>query len=148
MSGDADAWPPDTLRRSEITDEEARAMLRAALNLLERWKLNGGEALRLLGQPAPETYQCWRAGQVADLSHDTVCRLGHLLGIHKALRRLFAEPERGYAWIKKPNAAFGGRSALDRMLAGAPGDLSAVRTYLDGELGDFQSTVEKSGQRS
>ena len=112
-------------------------MLRAAINLLERWDLNGGEARRLLGQPDPETYRRWKAGQIADLSHDTVTRLGHLLGIHTALRRLFNEPGRGYAWIRKPNAAFGGRSALDRMLAGAPGDLSAVRAYLDGELGSW-----------
>ena len=138
MSGDADAWPPpDAFRFSEITDEEAGAMLRAALNLLERWKLDEGEARRLLGQPDPETYRRWKAGQVADLSQDTVCRLGHLLGIHTALRRLFAEPERGYAWIRRPNAAFGGRSALDRMLAGASGDLSAVRAYLDDELGGW-----------
>lgn len=138
MSGDADAWqPPYVLRLSEITDEEAGAMLRAAFNLLERWKLDEGEARRLLGQPDPETYRRWKAGQVADLSQDTVCRSGHLPGIHTALRSLFAEPERGYAWIKKPNAAFGGRSALDRMLAGAPGDFSAVRAYLDGELGGW-----------
>ena len=112
-------------------------MLRAALNLLECWKLSGGEARRLFGQPDPETYRRWKAGQIADLSRDVVCRLGHLLCIHATLRRLFAEPERGYAWIRKPNAAFGGRSALDRMLAGAPGDLSAVRAYLDGELGGW-----------
>ena len=135
MSGDADAWPPDAPRLSEITDEEAGAMLRAVLNLLERWKLNGSEARCLLGQPDPETYQRWQAGQVADLSSDMVCRLGHLLCVHTALRRLFDEPERGYAWIRKPNAAFGERSALDRMLVGALGDLSAVRAYLDSELG-------------
>lgn len=138
MSGDADAWPPpDALQLSEITDEEAGAMLRAALNLLERWKLDEGEARHLLGQPDPETYQRWKAGQVADLSRNTVCRLGHLLGIHTALHRLFAEPEREYAWIRRPNAAFGGRSTLDRMLAGAPGDLSAIRAYLDDELGGW-----------
>ena len=135
MSGDADAWPLDAPRLPEITGEEAGAMLRAALNLLERWKLNDGEARRLLGQPDPETYRRWKVGQVTHLSQDTVCRLGHLLCIHTALRRLFAEPERGYDWIRKPNATFGGRSALDRMLTGASGDLSAVRTYLDGELG-------------
>ena len=135
MSRNADAWPPpDALRLSEITVEEAKATLRATFNLLECWKLSGSEALQLLGQPDPETYQRWKAGQVADLSQDMACRLGHLLSIHAALRRLFAEPERGYAWIRKPNAAFGGRSALDRMLAGAPGDLFAVRAYLDGEL--------------
>ena len=55
------------------------------------------------------------------------------LGIHKALRYLFANPARGHEWIRKPNLAFGGRSALDRMLAGAPSDIAAVRAYLDAE---------------
>ena len=58
-----------------------------------------------------------------------------LLGIHKALRYMFSSPERGYAWIRKPNAAFGGHSALDRMLQAAPTNLAAVRAYLDAERG-------------
>ena len=57
------------------------------------------------------------------------------MGIHKALRYLFSDPERGYRWIRQPNARFGGQSALDRMLAGAPADLAAVRAYLDAERG-------------
>ncbi len=121
----------------EITREEAAAMLRAAFNLFNRWTLDSTEARNLLGQPSPRTYHRWKSGQIADLSHDTVCRLGDLMGIHKALRYMFAEPERGYAWIRKPNLAFGNRSALDRMLAGAPSDLSAVRAYLDAERGGW-----------
>ena len=112
-------------------------MLRAAFNLFERWGLNGNEARVLLGQPSPRTYHRWKSGQIADLPHDTVCRLGDLMGIHKALRYMFTEPERGYAWLRKPNLAFGGASALDRMLAGAPSDLSAVRAYLDAERGGW-----------
>lgn len=59
------------------------------------------------------------------------------MGIHKALRHLFTEPERGYAWVSKLNLAFGGQSALARMLAGAPSDLTAVRSYLDAERGGW-----------
>ena len=40
------------------------------------------------------------------------------MGVHKALRIVFHEPQRGYDWIKAANAAFGGRSALDVMLDG------------------------------
>jgi len=120
-----------------VTREEAAAMLRAVFKLFDRWKLEGNEARNLLGQPSARTYHRWKIGQVAELSHDTICRLGDLMGIHKALRYMFAEPERGYTWIRKSNTAFGGRSALDRMLAGAPSDLSIVRAYLDAERGGW-----------
>ena len=59
------------------------------------------------------------------------------MGIHKALRHVFTEAERGYAWVLRPNRAFGGKSALDRMLGGAPSDLTAVRNYLDAERGGW-----------
>ena len=110
-------------------------MLRAAFNLFDRWGLGAPEARNLLGQPSLRTFQRWKAGQVADIPHDTAWRLGDLMGIHKALRYMFTDPERGYRWIRQPNAAFGGQSALDRMTAGAPSDLAFVRAYLDAERG-------------
>jgi hypothetical protein len=120
-----------------ITPGEADAMLRAVLNLFDRWKLTAVEARRLLGDPSERTYQRWRKGEIAGLPRDTIFRLGTLLGIHKTLRYMFSPPERGYAWIRKPNAAFGGHSALDRMLQGAPTNLAAVRAYLDAERGGW-----------
>ncbi|WP_349368532.1 MbcA/ParS/Xre antitoxin family protein [Salinarimonas sp.] len=120
-----------------VTQEEAAAMLRAAFNLFGLWGLSDAQARVLLGQPSPSTFYRWKRGEIGTIPHDTVWRLGDLMGVHKALRYLFAEPARGYAWIAKPNAAFGGRSALDRMLAGAPSDITAVRAYLDAERGGW-----------
>ena len=117
----------------EVTHEEASAMLRAAFNLFGRWQLDGTQSRRLLGSPSERTFQRWKSGEVASVPHDTICRLGDLMGIHKALRYMFAEPQRGYDWIRKPNIAFSEYSALDRMMQGAPSDLSAVRAYLDAE---------------
>ena len=57
------------------------------------------------------------------------------MGIHKALRIIFREPQRGYAWIRAANDAFGSRSALDVMLGGDLTDLMRVRRYLDAERG-------------
>lgn len=116
-----------------VTRDEAAAMLRAVLNLFDRWQLTAVEARRLLGEPSERTYLRWRKGEVANLANDTIFRLGTLLGIHKALRYMFADPERGYAWIRAPNTAFAGHSALERMLQGAPTNLAAVRAYLDAE---------------
>ncbi len=113
--------------------QESAVMLRAVFNLFAKWGLKSAEMRVLLGQPAERTLQRWRSGQIAGIPHDTAYRLGCLLGIHKALRYMFSAPERGYEWIKKPNQAFGGKSALDKMLQGAPTDLADVRAYLDAE---------------
>lgn len=123
----------------EITDAETGAMLRTFFNLAGRWDLNDREAQILLGRPAPRTFARWKANE-AELSripHDTRQRLSILMGIHKGLRHMFREAERGYAWMRKPNLAFGGQSALERLLAGEIVDLAAVRAYLDAERGGW-----------
>jgi len=121
----------------EITPLEAQAMLRAALRLFSLWQLSDSEARVLLGQPSARTYARWKAGEVGAIPHDTARRLSYLMGIHKALRHLFKEPERAYAWIRRDNSVFGGQSALTRMLAGDVTDLAAVRSYLDAERGGW-----------
>ena len=110
-------------------------MLRAAFNLFQRWDLSDAQGRVLLGQPSPRTYARWKAGQVSTLPHDTRQRLSYLMGVHKAARYMFKAPERAYAWMQRPNLAFHGQSALERMLAGDVTDLAAVRAYLDAERG-------------
>ncbi len=126
---------PPAETRGQVTEEEARAMLRAVLNLLDKWELPKDDKLVLLGRPSDRTFQRWRAGEIGPLPADTVYRLGDLLGIHKALRYMFTDVPRAYAWVKRPNTAFGGKSALDIMRQGAPADISRVRAYLDAERG-------------
>jgi hypothetical protein len=129
------AAPVQTPTTAEVTPAEAAAMLRAAFNLFGRWKLSDAEARTLLGQPSSSTFYRWKRGNIGIIPRDTVWRLGDLMGVHKALRYMFTEPERGYAWMHASNLVFGGKSALDRMLGGAPSDITAVRSYLDAERG-------------
>lgn len=117
-----------------ITDAEGAAMLRAVLNLFGKWGLTDDEAAVLLDLPL-RTYRRWKTGQAGRLDRDTKARLSNILGIHKALRILFTDPARVYGWIKSPNAAFGGPSALDIMQGGELTDLMRVRRYLDAERG-------------
>src|SRR5215213_11950035 len=117
-----------------VGDDEAAAMFRAALNLFRLWGLTDDEAATLLDLPV-RTYRRWKAGEQGRIDRDGKARLSNLMGIHKALRIIFHEPERGYRWIKAPNAAFGGASALDVMLQGELTDLMRVRRYLDHERG-------------
>ncbi len=117
-----------------ITDMEAGAMFRAVLNLFKRWEVTDAEAAVLLDLPV-RTFARWKAGEIGRLGRDGKARLSNLMGIHKALRLIFREPERGYRWIKAANTAFDGRSGLDVMLGGELTDLMRVRRYLDAERG-------------
>jgi len=117
-----------------ITDDEAAAMFRAAVNLFRLWEITDEEAATLLDLPA-RTYARWKAGALGRIDRDGKARLSNLMGIHKALRIIFREPQRGYRWVKAANDAFAGRSALDIMLGGELTDLMRVRRYLDAERG-------------
>jgi hypothetical protein len=87
-------------------------------------------------QPPRSSYFAWRkAPDKAVLSRDTLERLSLLLGIYKALQILLPDPAAADAWVRKPNAAFGGASALSQMLAGNVGDLVRVRRWLDAARG-------------
>jgi uncharacterized protein (DUF2384 family) len=118
-----------------ITEADAAAMFRASLSLFRHWGLTDEQAAVLLDVPA-RTYRRWKLeGGMGRLGRDGRARLSNLMGIHKALRLIFREAQRGYRWIKAPNDAFGGRSALDIMLGGELTDIMRVRRYLDAERG-------------
>jgi hypothetical protein len=119
-----------------ISEAEGQAAFRAVRTLFGHWGVTDEQAAVLLDTPL-RTYRRWKADGPPRLGRDTKARLGNLLGIHKALRILFAEPARGYAWVKAPNAAFGGASALEVMLGGELTDLMRVRRYLDAERGGW-----------
>jgi len=117
-----------------ITDDEAGAMFRAAVNLFRLWRITDEDAAVLIDLPV-RSYRRWKAGEIGRISRDGKARLSNLMGIHKALRLIFTEPQRGYDWIKRANADFGGKSALDVMLGGELTDLMRVRRLLDAERG-------------
>jgi hypothetical protein len=111
--------------------------LRAFFNLAERWQLRVAEQRKLLGDPPESTFYKWKRERDGALSRDTLERISYLLGVFKALAILFPQPDRADAWLRKPNSApaFGGKSALDRMLSGNVSDLFVVRQYLDAQRG-------------
>ena len=110
----------------------AAAGLKAFFSLMDRWNVRNAQAMILLGEPKERTFYNWKAGEIGSVPADTIRRIGYLLGIHKALRILFTNPENVYGWINRENEDFGGQSPLARMLAGDVTDLAYVRQYLDG----------------
>jgi hypothetical protein len=127
---------PQAFRADPVTQDEAAAMFRAVLNLFGKWELTDEQAATLLDMPV-RTFRRWKAEGAGRISRDGRARLSNLMGIHKALRIIFTEPQRGYAWIRAGNSAFAGASALDVMLGGELTDIMRVRRYLDAERGGW-----------
>jgi len=113
--------------------------LRAFFKIADQWDLSADEAMALLGRPSRSTFYNWKKGNVgqAAFSPDLAARLSYVLGIFKALEILYQRPELADQWVRRPNAAFGGQSALQRMAAGQIVDLAAVRDYLDSVRGGW-----------
>ena len=118
-----------------ITEQEAAALARTTVNLFRAWQLSDLEARVLLGDMAQRTWARWKEGNIGRIDRDLRARMAILMGIHKGLRYLFRDAARGYAWIRKPNAAFNGKSGLDIMMRGEITDLIDLRSYLDAERG-------------
>lgn len=118
-----------------FSTQENNAAQRAILNLFQKWDLTTNEQSILLGGLSTRTLQRWRNGEYGKIDIDLSTRLSILLGIHKSLRILFDDLSRVYEWVKKPNNAFEGKSALDVMLMGRIIDLYSVRNYLDAARG-------------
>lgn len=127
---------PQDFAMAPISDAEGAAAFRASLNLFRFWSVTDEQAAVLLDLPI-RSYRRWKAGEIGRIDRDTKARLSNLMGIHKALRTIFSEPHRCYAWIQASNSAFGDRTALEVMLGGELTDLMRVRRYLDNERGGW-----------
>ncbi len=127
----------DTVPALGFSTSENHAIQRAIVGLFDRWNLSDNQAATLLGDISPRTFQRWKDGQYGRVGIDLAARMSNLLGIHKALRLLFADKERGYGWVRRASDDFAGRSALDVMLGGQITDLMRVRRYLDSQRGPW-----------
>lgn len=114
----------DDLRTSQIAK-------RAVFRIMGCWGVGNDQARTILGSPSRSTYFQWKKEQGGPLSRDAFERVSYIIGIYKGLQILFPTPANADAWISKPNDAFGGQSALERMSAGNVSDLHAVRAYID-----------------
>lgn len=131
------ATPEPAAARPEITDDTGSTGMRAFFAIAEAWGLSVEQATNLLGRPSKATFHRWKRGEVGVLKHDTLQRLSYVLGIYRALQILYSQPGMADSWVKRPNEAFGGASALDRLLGGDIADLAAVRNYLDAVRGGW-----------
>jgi uncharacterized protein (DUF2384 family) len=97
----------------------------------EHWNLGREDRATLLAA-SPRSVSRWQSeGVAADLTRDQLERISYVLGIYAGLRAVLGDVEFADEWVRRPNADFGDRTPLDRMLAGNVGDLAEVRSYVD-----------------
>ena len=126
--------PDFTGRENVYLNGTILGLTRAQIDERMQQILDFADIGEFIDQPV-RSYRRWKAGDIGRIDRDAKARLSNLMGIHKALRLIFREPQRGYAWVKAGNEAFGGKSALEVMLGGELTDLMRVRRYLDAERG-------------
>jgi uncharacterized protein (DUF2384 family) len=117
------------------------AGLRAFFNIAKAWRLTEAQQLRLLGLTVRSTLFAWKRKSAmgpVKLGPDTLERLGHLVGIWKALAILFPQNEIADQWLHRPNDNFPfmGDPPLVRMQFTLEG-LAQVRRHLDARRGGW-----------
>lgn len=102
--------------------------LKTFFRIIDAWGLSEEEGASLLGfdhKPAE-----------SENGIDPLKRISYTLGIYRALHTLFTNAEGADAWIKKPNVdpLFGGKPAIEFMLANGLEGIEVVRNYLSAQL--------------
>ena len=117
--------------------DSVQAMQRAVIMVFSHWGVTDEQAAVLLGGLSTKTFRRWKKQEYGNGGRDLADRMSMLLGIHKALRVIYSDVDRGYRWVRAPNTVFGGQSALDIMLQGGSEDIRRIRTYLDSARGGW-----------
>lgn len=110
------------IQAQDFSKSQCVAGLRAALNILDKWKASCEQACRVL-RISRSTYN--RARQrdsewAVGLDFDQMQRISIVLNIYAALRLVFDNPENVYGFpsLKNHNEFFNGRAPLDVMAQG------------------------------
>lgn len=116
-----------------MTLGEQQALIRSILRIFRNWNVGEELACQILGEPDVDLVARWRVEENSAPSCLVLERMAIVLMIHAGLRRLYREPERGYAWMQRPNMSFDDRTPIAMIVAGGDEALLRVKAYLDAE---------------
>ncbi|MFI5346480.1 MAG: M1 family aminopeptidase [Elusimicrobiota bacterium] len=120
-------------RLANLGPEKAAVGLKAYGRLADLWKLSVVERAALLGATTSE-YKSWLQGRPMPIG--AIERLSLTIRAYRRINEILSAPAAN-DWIKRPNKAFGGRSALELMTSPRVADLRSVTDYLDGVGGGW-----------
>lgn len=116
------------------TRDERVILAKAVTRLFQMWQLGSADQLMLLGLNESNriALQRYARGEALAANRDLLERVGHLLGIHKALKLLYPKnPEIVAGWMASPNTAFDDASAVEIVRRFGFAGLLMVRGTLD-----------------
>src|SRR5882757_9758369 len=90
---------PDALRDPKVRQRMSPAAVRLFIGLADLWRLAVDQRRNLLGEISRPTYHNWQGGKVGTLTRDQLERISLVLGIHKALKLLFADEASASRWF-------------------------------------------------
>ncbi len=120
--------------RTVRTRDERVVLARAVTKLFELWQLAAADQLMLLGLNESNriALQRYAKGEALAANRDLLERVGHLLGIHKALKLLYPKnADLVSGWMSAPNTAFDGASPVEVARRFGFAGLLMVRGTLD-----------------
>jgi hypothetical protein len=124
----------DTDLRPVRTRDERVVLARAVTRLFDLWRLNAADQLMLLGLNESNriALQRYARGEALASNRDLLERVGHLLGIHKALKLLYPKnPDISAGWMLSANAMFDGATPVEVVRRFGFAGLLMVRGTLD-----------------
>lgn len=113
----------------------AQVALKQFFRITHVWGLTAAQEQVLLGLKRTQFFALKRGEIKTGLDDATMERISYVFNIFEALHLIFSSEAQANGWVSKPNAMFGGNSALQRMLSGRTGDLYAVNQLLQAQRG-------------
>ena len=107
-------------------------MARLFTDAIKIWNLSDDEAEAVLARLSLQTLAQWARDEVEHLDQGHCDRLVRLILIHQGLRFVFDDPNKSYAWIRRPAPLFDGRTALEFMTDADLSDLEWFQGWLTG----------------
>jgi hypothetical protein len=105
----------------DVTDDEAAATHRTVQRIFSLWGIDPSVGPKLVGLTEPS----------AGFSDEAKLRLVCFMRIHFRLRQIFGLGGQAYSWMKLPNTAFQGASALEVIERDLIDGLVRVCVYLE-----------------
>lgn len=120
--------------RGGRTRDDRVVLARAVAKLFDLWQLPAADQLMLLGLSESNriALQRYAKGEALAANRDLLERVGHLLGIHKALKLLYPKNADIVAgWMSSPNSIFEGATPVEIVRRFGFAGLLMVRGTLD-----------------
>jgi hypothetical protein len=136
----------ESLSKQSLKEVSITALL-AFWKIMDQWGIKSEDQIALIGIKTDLSCDELKAINVSSLSSEMIAQISLVLKIYKYLEILFPNLEQSHGWIKEPNDAFGGETALMVILADNENGLLTVVEYLNSQFQIPNAALDKKVQK-